>query len=90
VGLDAAGNVVYVATMGKCLPGELAQAMVQAGLVKAMELDINPYWPILGMSPTPIFQPVGGFSTILPGSEHSPHVFIDGWTRDFFVVTARR
>lgn len=90
VGLDATGNVVYVATMGKCLPGELAQAMVMAGLVKAMELDINPYWPILGMSPTPIFKPVGGFSTILPGSEHSPHVYIDGWTRDFFVVTARR
>lgn len=90
VGLDSSGNVVYVATMAKCLPSELAQAMVTAGLVKGMELDINPYWPILGMAPTPIFKPVGGFSTILPGSEHSPHVFIDGWTRDFFVVTARR
>jgi Phosphodiester glycosidase len=90
VGLDALGNLVYVATMGKCLPSELAQAMVQAGLVKGMELDINPYWPILGMAPTPIHKPLGGFTVILPGSQHSPHVFIEGWTRDFFVVTARR
>ena len=90
VGLDSSGNLVYVATMAKCLPVELAQAMVQAGLVKAMELDINPYWPILGMAPSPIHQPVGGFTVTLPGSQHSPHVFIEGWIRDFFVVTARR
>jgi len=90
VGLDGAGNLVYVATMAKCLPSELAQAMVQAGLVKGMELDINPYWPILGMAPTPLHKPVGGFTVTLPGAEHSPHVFIEGWTRDFFVVTARR
>jgi len=90
VGLDSSGNLVYVATMAKCLPAELAQAMVQAGLVKGMELDINPYWPILGMTPRPVHQPVGGFTVTLPGSQHSPHVFVEGWIRDFFVVTARR
>lgn len=90
VGLDSSGNLVYIATMAKCLPAELAQAMVQAGLVKGMELDINPYWPILGMAPALIHKPLGGFSVILPGSQHSPHVFIEGWTRDFFVVTAQR
>ena len=90
VGLDASGNVVYVATMAKCLPLELATAMVQAGLVKGMELDINPYWPILGMAPTPNHKPAGGFSVTLPGSQHSPFVFVEGWIRDFFVVTARR
>jgi len=90
VGLDSSGNVVYVGTMGKCLPLELANAMVQAGLVKGMELDINPYWPILGMAPTPNHRPAGGFSVTLPGSQHSPFVFVEGWIRDFFVVTARR
>ena len=90
VGLDSSGNLVYVATMAKCLPAELAQAMVQAGLVKGMELDINPYWPILGMAPTPNHKPVGGFTVTLPGSQHSPFVFVEGWIRDFFVVTARR
>ncbi len=90
VGLDSSGNLVYVATMAKCLPAELAQAMVQAGLVKGMELDINPYWPILGMTPRPVHQPVGGFTVTLPGSQHSPFVFVEGWIRDFFVVTARR
>ncbi len=89
-GLDASGNLVYVATMAKCLPSELAHAMVQAGLVKGMELDINPYWPILGMAPTPNHKPAGGFSVTLPGSQHSPFVFVEGWIRDFFVVTARR
>lgn len=89
-GLDADGNLVYVGTMGKCLPSELANAMVQAGLVKGMELDINPYWPILGMAPTPNHKPAGGFSVTLPGSQHSPFVFVEGWIRDFFVVTARR
>jgi len=89
-GLDADGNLVYVGTMGKCLPSELATAMVQAGLVKGMELDINPYWPILGMAPTPNHRPAGDFSVTLPGSQHSPFVFVEGWIRDFFVVTARR
>ncbi|NBV25845.1 MAG: hypothetical protein EBR99_00790 [Actinobacteria bacterium] len=90
VGLDSSGNLVYVATMAKCLPAELAQAMVQAGLDKGMELDINPHWPILGMTPRPVHQPVGGFTVTLPGSQHSPFVFVEGWIRDFFVVTARR
>ncbi|CAB4873710.1 unannotated protein [freshwater metagenome] len=90
VGLDGSGNLVYVATMGKCLPLELAQAMVQAGLVKGMELDINPYWPILGMAPKPLHKPAGGFTVTLPGSQHSPFVFVEGWIRDFFVVTAQR
>ena len=89
LGLDANGNILYVATMGKCLPVQLARALLQAGAHRAMELDINPYWPIMGMASTPIKSAQGGFAFALPGSEHAPRVFITGWTRDFFVVTAR-
>ena len=89
LGLDMNGNVLYVATMGKCLPIQLARALVLAGARKAMELDINPYWPIMGMASTPLKSAQGGFAFALPGAEHAPRVFITGWTRDFFVVTAR-
>lgn len=90
LGVDTRGNVIYVAAVKPCLPVTIAQAMVQAGVMTGIEMDINPYWPILGMSTSPLLKPTGNFAYSLPGSMHNPKVFLDGWIRDFFSVSVRR
>ena len=90
MGVDARGNVIYVAAVQPCLPVSLAQAMVQAGIVTGIEMDINPYWPVLGMATSPLLKSTGNFAYSLPGSMHNPRVFLDGWIRDFFTVSVRR
>ena len=46
LGLTADGALVYVA--GPALdPLQLAELLVRAGAVRGMQLDINPYWPVL-------------------------------------------
>lgn len=88
LGIDAQGNVLFVASEQNVLPAELAQAMVLAGAQRAMELDMNPYWPILGLTVGPLWNTSQGFSVSLPGQQHSAGVYLTGWTRDFFVVAA--
>jgi hypothetical protein len=88
IGVDADGNILYVASEENVLPSELAQAMVAAGAVRAMQLDMNPYWPILGMTIGPLWNLKQGFSYVLPGQQHSASVYLNGWTRDFFTVAA--
>jgi len=87
LGVDANGNLLYVATMQPVTAGPLARALVAAGAVTAMELDINPFWPILGAPFAPLHQP-GPMPVQLPVSEHSPTIYETGWTRDFFVALA--
>jgi len=87
LGVDAQGNLIYVATMTGVLAPTLARALITAGAVTAMQLDINPYWPILGASATPLHQSAS-FALQLPGQEHSASIFSSGWERDFFVALA--
>ena len=87
LGVDAQGNLIYIATMTGVLPGQLARALASAGARFGMELDMNPYWPILGASTSPLHSP-GEMPVQIPGSEHSPSVFFSGWERDFFVAVA--
>ena len=88
LGIDAQGNLIYVASEQGALAVTLAQALVNAGAVTAMELDINPYWPILGAPTHPIHGPNGVYQVQLPNAEHSPNIYDYGWTRDFFVALA--
>ena len=89
LGIDPAGNLVYV--MGPCLsPRQVAQALVHAGAVRGMQLDVNVYWPTFdyytASSPTsPIVSPHK-----LLSNEHNPadHYFWSG-RRDFFSVRLR-
>ena len=43
VGVDARGNLIYLAGNYQTV-GSLADTLVHAGAVRAMELDINSYW----------------------------------------------
>jgi len=87
LGVDARGNLVYVATMHPILAPALGAALVQAGAVMGMELDINPYWPILGAPFAPLHRP-GTLPVQLPLAQHSPTIYETGWERDFFVALA--
>ena len=88
LGIDRAGNLIYVATMTGVLPSQLANVLLRAGAITAMQLDINPYWPILGLASTPLHRPGGSFAVQLPGSYRSASIYENGWTRDFFVAVA--
>lgn len=80
LGIDGAGNLLYVASMGT-LPSQLADALVSVGAVRAMILDMNPYW-ICAFAYAP------GATVNLVGNPNRPtDVFSSGWDRDFFVAT---
>lgn len=80
LGVDRDGNLLYVGT-GASYPAELAQAIVAGGAVRAMELDINPWWVRAFVYP-------GGQSIELTQNPNEPgDHFRGGWNRDFFVAT---
>ncbi len=87
LGVDAAGNLVYVATMSNIGPVQLGEALIAAGVRTGMELDMNPYWPILGGSFHALHSP-GPLPVQIPYSEHNPDIYFNGWQRDFFVGLA--
>lgn len=88
LGVDANGNVEYVATMSPVSALELAAALVKAGAVTAMALDMNPSWPEIGVETQPEHHPVG-FTTTLPGEWANPNRYFSSPGRSFFVVMAR-
>ncbi len=87
IGIDAKGNLIYLATMRGALPITISQALVSAGAVTGMELDMNPYWPMLGASSTPLHAP-GSMTLRLPGESRTAATYFYGWQRDFFVAVA--
>jgi hypothetical protein len=78
---DPGGNILYAASM-TVLPIDLGKALIAAGATTAMELDINPQWVQLALSPRsggPLFPGV-------PGQHRPANQYLVGWTRDFFTV----
>jgi hypothetical protein len=86
VAVTKGGDVLY-AVGSPLLPVDLARGLVAAGATRAMEMDINPFWPIAGASSTPMHAP-GAYKVNNPYSQHDPSVYSSGWLRDFFVVMA--
>ena len=87
LGVDAKGNLLYAAAIGHVDVQQLALALQKVGAVTAMQLDINPFWPIVGASLTPLHSP-GAFPVQLAYSAHNPTIYNTGWERDFFVALA--
>jgi len=83
LGQDAQGDILYAAGMS-LVPADLAAALVEAGAVNAMELDINPNWVQADASPT-AGTPL---STLIPGQNRTAGQYQAGWTRDFVTVLA--
>ena len=91
LGVTADGALVYV--QGPALdPLQLASLLVRAGVVRGMELDINPDWPVFAT-----YDPVAdhGLATpsngrLLTATVRGPDTFFDAsWARDFVTMTAR-
>lgn len=86
VGIDPEGNMIY-ATAASQTSASLAQIFVQLGCVRAMQLDINPAWPI--------FVTYGGPnaadpSLFVPNSQQVPWRFLSSSTKDFFAVFEKK
>jgi len=83
LGEDAQGNILYAASMS-ALPVDLGQALITAGAVTAMQLDINPEWVQLALAPSAGAPLVAA----VPGQNRPADQYLAGWTRDFVTVVA--
>jgi hypothetical protein len=91
LGVTADGALVYATGPGLD-PLQLAQLLARAGVVRAMELDINPGWPVFAT-----YKPVtaDGFAAPangarLIGTHLGPQTFFQlSYARDFITLSAR-
>lgn len=81
LGQTASGDLVFAGSMSTS-PADLAAALVSAGVVDAMELDINPEWVQLDVAS----QPGGQLTAAIPGQHRPADQYLVGWTRDFIAV----
>ncbi len=91
LGITPDGALVYA--QGPALdPLQLALLLVRAGVVRGMELDINPDWPVFAT-----YAPASKHGLAAPSNGHAltatvrgPGTFFEpGWGRDFVTMSAR-
>ena len=86
LGVTARGDFVFVA--GNRLSAvSLADLMVRAGVVRGMELDINPEWTSFVLYRAPSGQP--DERNLLPDMQRSPRRYDTTSSRDFVALYAR-
>jgi hypothetical protein len=83
LGQDAAGHLVYAASMS-ATPADLAFVLAYAGARIAMELDINPEWVQLDVAS----RAGGPLRAAIHGQNRPANQFLLGWARDFIAVLA--
>jgi hypothetical protein len=84
--IDPHGNLMYVAA-GAQTAASLAQILVHVGCVNAMQLDINPEWPIFNVYGAPNAQQPRQF---VPNPNQSIYRYLyPGTNKDFFGVYLR-
>jgi len=94
MGITTEGAIVYAGGPALTITA-LADLLIRAGAVRAMELDINTDWvqysifsPALGQPATPANgKPL--LSTMAGGASGPARYFASWWTRDFFTSSAR-
>ena len=85
LGIDSSGNLIYAAAPDQTA-GSLASILMAAGAVRAMELDINPEWPIFVTYRGP---GATGPALFVPNPNQIPDRFLYPSTKDFFAVFGR-
>jgi hypothetical protein len=85
VGIDRRGNLIYAAANDLTV-ASLARILIHAGAVRAMELDINSYWPSFI---TYRFPGAAHPANLLPDMVRSPLRYLTPDDRDFFAVYLR-
>jgi hypothetical protein len=91
LGVTADGALVYA--VGPALdPLQLAQLLVRAGVVRGMELDINPGWPVFAAyrptTPNGLADPSNG-TKLLATHLGAATFFQESYARDFITMSAR-
>jgi hypothetical protein len=85
------GALIYV--QGPALdPLQVALLLVRAGVVRGMQLDINPDWPIFATYDPASAHGVATASNgrLLMATVRGPDTFFDAWwARDFITMSAR-
>ncbi|MGI8630238.1 MAG: hypothetical protein ACR2LV_08780 [Solirubrobacteraceae bacterium] len=82
VGIDRHHNLIYGAGNEQSI-GSMAAAMIHAGAVRAMELDINTYWTSFITYRHPGAM---GAANLLSTMDRSPQRYLTSEDRDFFGV----
>ena len=86
LGVDHRGNLIYVAAPNQTA-ASLADIMIQVGCVRAMQLDINPEWPIYVTYAGP---GAAGPSLFVPNPNQIPNRFLYPSTKDFFALYTKQ
>ncbi len=85
LGVTASGQLVWAAGE-QLLPAELASALIKAGAVRAIELDINPDW-VAGY--LYVHHPTGPAPVpVVPGQVGIAGQLLEPYTRDFLAIVA--
>ncbi len=85
VGVDARGNLIYAAANDQTV-GSLAEILIHAGAIRAMQLDINSYWVTFNSYAQPN---AGQPSPLLPTMTRPATRYLSPDDRDFFAVYLR-
>ena len=85
IGVDGRGHLIYAAANDQTV-GSLAQILIRAGAVRAMELDINSYWDTFITYGRP---GAGTPTSLLPGMTRGPYRYLSPDDRDFLAVFLR-
>jgi hypothetical protein len=86
LGIQPDGHLIW-AGAEHATASAIADARLNAGVVRAVELDINPEW-VAGY----LYGHRGGAGPlapipIMPGQQGIPGQFLEPWSRDFFTMT---
>ena len=85
IGVDSHGNLIYAAGENQTV-ASLARTLIDAGAVRAMELDINSYWVSFISYGAPGAQnPLN----MLPAMSRSATRYLEPDDRDFFTIYSR-
>jgi hypothetical protein len=85
IGVDSHGNLIYAAGENQTVES-LARALIRAGAVRAMELDINSYWVSFITYGAPgALDPLN----MLPAMNRPSTRYLEPDDRDFFTVYSR-
>ena len=86
IGVTKDGVLIYAGGPGMSIK-TLADVLVAAGTVRAMELDINSAWVAYFLYQPSVNGPQG--TKLLPGMRHPPTRYLRPQSRDFFTVVSR-
>ena len=83
LGIDKFGNLLWAGST-YATPRAIAQALIQSGAVRAMQLDINPMWVTGFTFPNAFSQVVA-----MPGQYNGIGTYLSPYSRDYFTVALK-